>query len=52
MLMRLTSEGWYGEAKGRVPLLQHEKALVISTTLFKEEDYKAELGGANDANNR
>ncbi len=39
----LTSEGWRGEAKGRVPLLHHEKALVISTTLFKEEDYKAGL---------
>jgi NAD(P)H dehydrogenase (quinone) len=38
----LTSEGWRGEAKGRVPLLHHEKALVISTTLFKEEDYKAD----------
>ena len=38
----LTSVGWNGEAKGRVPLLQHEKALVISTTLFKEEDYKAD----------
>ena len=24
-------------------MLQHEKALVINTTLFKEEDYKAEL---------
>ena len=38
----LTSEGWGGETKGRVPLLHHEKALVISTTLFKEEDYKAD----------
>jgi putative NADPH-quinone reductase len=38
----LTLEGWHGEAKGRVPLLHHEKALVISTTLFKEEDYKAD----------
>jgi NAD(P)H dehydrogenase (quinone) len=38
----LTSEGWQGEAKGRIPLLHHEKALVISTTLFKEEDYKAD----------
>jgi NAD(P)H dehydrogenase (quinone) len=38
----LTSEGWRGEAKGRVPLLHHEKALVISTTLFKEGDYKAD----------
>jgi putative NADPH-quinone reductase len=24
-------------------MLQHEKALVINTTLFREEDYKAEL---------
>jgi NAD(P)H dehydrogenase (quinone) len=39
----LTPEGWQGEVKGRVPLLHHEKALVISTTLFKEEDYKAGL---------
>lgn len=39
----LKSEGWRGETKGRVPLLHHEKALVISTTLFREEDYKASL---------
>jgi NAD(P)H dehydrogenase (quinone) len=38
----LTPEGWRGESKGRVPLLHHEKALVISTTLFSEEDYKAD----------
>jgi NAD(P)H dehydrogenase (quinone) len=37
----LTSEGWSGLSKGRVPLLHHEKALVISTTLFREEDYKS-----------
>ena len=37
----LTPEGWHGEVKGRVPLLRHKKALAISTTLFKEEDYKA-----------
>jgi NAD(P)H dehydrogenase (quinone) len=37
----LTSEGWDGYAKGRVPLLDHEKALVINTTLFREEEYKA-----------
>jgi NAD(P)H dehydrogenase (quinone) len=36
----LTPLGWSGDAKGRVPLLHHEKALVISTTLFGEEDYK------------
>lgn len=38
----LTPEGWRGDVKGRVPLLHHDKALVISTTLFKEEDYKAD----------
>jgi len=36
----LTSTGWKGEMKGRVPLLTHEKALIISTTLFCESDYK------------
>jgi NAD(P)H dehydrogenase (quinone) len=41
----LNSEGWRGEVKGRVPLLQHEKALVITTTLFREEDYKAGMEG-------
>ncbi|MFZ6026969.1 MAG: NAD(P)H-dependent oxidoreductase [Chloroflexota bacterium] len=39
----LTPDGWRGEVKGRVPLLQHEKALIINTTLFSEEDYKAGL---------
>jgi NAD(P)H dehydrogenase (quinone) len=35
----LTLEGWRGEAKVRVPLLHHKKALVISTTSFNEQDY-------------
>ncbi len=39
----LTEEGWQGKVKGRVPLLQHEKALIINTTLFSEEDYTAGL---------
>ena len=38
----LTREGWQGHVSGRVPLMHHEKALVISTTLFREEDYKAD----------
>ena len=38
----LTDEGWQGHASGRVPLMRHEKALVISTTLFNEADYKAD----------
>jgi NAD(P)H dehydrogenase (quinone) len=40
----LTSDGWAGQVRGRVPLLRHEKALVISTTLFREEDYRAVWG--------
>lgn len=42
----LTPEGWEGNVKGRVPLLHHEKALIITPTLFKEEDYKGALGEA------
>lgn len=38
----LTPTGWQGDASGRVPLLRHEKALVINTTLFSEKDYKAD----------
>jgi putative NADPH-quinone reductase len=37
----LTPVDWQGNSSGRVPLLHHQKALVISTTLFREEDYKA-----------
>ena len=36
----LTPEGWNGDLQGRVPLLHHEKALVISTTYFGEDDYE------------
>ena len=39
-------EGWTGDIGGRVPLLKHEKALIINTTLFNEESYKAGLGDA------
>ena len=38
----LNAAGWHGEAQGRIPLLHHEKALVISTTLFGEADYQAD----------
>jgi NAD(P)H dehydrogenase (quinone) len=38
----LTPVGWKGDANGRVPLLHHEKALVINTTLFSEKDYKTD----------
>lgn len=39
----LTAEGWRGDMSGRVALLNHEKALVINTTLFSEEDYDSRL---------
>ena len=39
----LTEDGWRGKMKGRVPLLDHEKALIINTTLFSEQDYKSSL---------
>lgn len=39
----LTVDGWRGNMSGRVPMLKHEKALVINTTLFSEADYKAKL---------
>ena len=37
----LTPEGWRGDIKGRIPLLKHEKALIINTTLFNEETYRS-----------
>ncbi len=42
----LTREGWAGDIKGRVPLFKHEKALIISTTLFDREAYQNGLGDA------
>ena len=38
----LSPEGWRGDVKGRVPLLRHEKALIMTPTLFREEDYQKE----------
>jgi NAD(P)H dehydrogenase (quinone) len=42
----LTSEGWRGDIRGRIPLLKHDKALIISTTIFNEAAYQAGLGEA------
>lgn len=40
----LSAEGWRtGAVDGRIPLLTHDKALVMSTTLFRREDYAAGL---------
>ena len=37
----LTPEGWRGDINGRIPLLKHDKALIINTTLFNEETYRS-----------
>lgn len=39
----LTTDGWEGYVRGRVPLLKHERALIISTTLFQEAEYRRML---------
>src|SRR5574339_640909 len=41
-----TPDGWNGEMRGHVPLFKHQKALIISTTMFNERAYQ---GGLDDA---
>jgi len=45
----LSAEGWAGDVDGRIPLLKHEKALIISTTIFDEQSYDT---GIRDAMGR
>lgn len=42
----LKPEAWRGDVRGRMPLLRHKKALILSTTIFDERSYQAELGAA------
>jgi NAD(P)H dehydrogenase (quinone) len=42
----LTDAGWHGDVAGRIPRLTHEKALIINTTIFNEETYRAGFGDA------
>jgi NAD(P)H dehydrogenase (quinone) len=42
----MTPEGWHGDLAGRIPLLDHEKAIIINTTLFDEQAYQSGLGDA------
>ena len=42
----LSDAGWHGDVAGRIPLLNHEKALIINTTIFNEETYQAGVGNA------
>jgi NAD(P)H dehydrogenase (quinone) len=42
----LTQGGWKGDISGRVPLLTHDKALIIQTTIFDERAYQTGLRDA------
>jgi NAD(P)H dehydrogenase (quinone) len=42
----LSAKGWAGDVGGRIPLLNHEKALIINTTIFDEKSYSAGIGEA------
>jgi NAD(P)H dehydrogenase (quinone) len=42
----LTPAGWNGDIGGRVPLLRHDKALIIQTTIFDRRAYDAGLADA------
>ena len=35
----LTSEGWHGDINGRIPLLRHRRALIMTSTIFDENAY-------------
>lgn len=35
----LTSEGWHGDINGRIPLLHHRRALIMTSTIFNEHAY-------------
>jgi NAD(P)H dehydrogenase (quinone) len=42
----LTPEAWRGDIRGRLPLLTHQKALTINTTIFDEQSYNGDLAAA------
>ncbi len=42
----LRPEGWRGDVRGRIPLLTHKKALILSTTIFDQASYGAGLEDA------
>jgi len=42
----LTPGAWHGDIGGRIPLLTHQKALIIQTTIFNEAAYGAGLRDA------
>ena len=35
----LTAEGWRGDVNGRIPLLHHQRVLIMSSTIFNKQAY-------------
>ena len=35
----LTSAGWHGDINGRIPLLHHQRALIMTSTIFDKNAY-------------
>lgn len=35
----LTSAGWHGDVNGRIPLLHHKRALIMTSTIFDKNSY-------------
>ena len=42
----LTSAGWHGDVNGRIPLLHHQRVLIMTSTIFDKNAYDA---GIRDA---
>ncbi len=42
----MTADAWRGQLAGRVPLLRHEKALILQTTIWNQASYDAGLKAA------
>ena len=42
----MTAQAWRGDVAGRLPLLTHEKALIIQTRIWNEESYEVGLKAA------
>ena len=44
----LTEAAWHGDVKGRLPLLRHKRALIMTSTLFDKAAYDAGVREAMD----
>jgi NAD(P)H dehydrogenase (quinone) len=42
----LTADAWRGDIRGRIPLLKHEKALIMQTTIWDRRAYQEGLAAA------